>query len=398
MELKRIDRFLLKALYFIAAGLVVMQTLGQEVLVRLLFAMTFPLTVFLWLRSVRKTVTSTDAVILVTVALALVSVLLDAGIHNAALSFSYLKKVVMFSMTLLFFQTAYRFRLDRETTTFIERLLDGLVLYLAVMYFASGSQMYWLDGRVSRFLTFRMSNPNLTGMYLACLYALELCRIFKQKKRFMKLMHIAMSIFLLVCVWQTQSRNALLVTCLFTAICLWLVFRNVKNLHMGKTVSVLIAIFPALFVVIYLFVVETPWFNELLFFLVGEGKNLDSRVEIWGTAVNALKKSPVIGAYYTISGGTGSTQMHNSHLDIAASYGLPAMFLVCSLLQRYLHQHGQQYDDREKYIYILGFASLLMIGIGEGALFAGSLGIYIFVGTFLLLTGQGNASMTEGTQ
>ena len=85
-------------------------------------------------------------------------------------------------------------------------------------------------------------------------------------------------------------------------------------------------------------------------------------------------------------------------LDIASSYGVPTMILVCLLLQKYLHQRGQRYDDREKYIYVLGFASSLMIGIGEGALFAGSLGIYIFVGTFLLMTGQTDESMTEGLQ
>lgn len=397
MELKRIDRFLLKALYLIAAGIVIMQTLDQGRITSVLFTMTFPLTVFLWLRSVRKTVTRTDIMVLMTVALSVVCVLIDAGIHNAGVSFSYLKKAIMCSMTLLFFQTAYRLSIDKETSLFIDRTVDCLVLYLMWMYCTHHFQMFWMNGRQSVYLTFRMSNPNLTGMYLACLYALELYRIFNNQKFFLKLVRIGMAAFLLVCVFQTQSRNALLVVLIFTAVCLWLVFRGFKRMNLGRLASGLIAAIPALFVAVYLLVIDAPWFNELLSFLVGEGKGLDSRVDIWGPAIEALKDSPLIGAYYTVSGGTGSSQMHNSHLDIAASYGIPVLVLVCVLLQRYLYQRGRRYNKKEDYICIMGFASILMLGIGEGGLFAGGLGIYIFVGAFLLLAGKNEVNLAEGT-
>jgi len=71
------------------------------------------------------------------------------------------------------------------------------------------------------------------------------------------------------------------------------------------------------------------------------------------------------------------SQMHNSHLDIAASYGIPVLILVCVLLARWLRQGRGRY--------MIGFACALLLGLGEAAVFSGGLGIYIFAGLFLLL-------------
>ena len=80
--------------------------------------------------------------------------------------------------------------------------------------------------------------------------------------------------------------------------------------------------------------------------------------------------------------------MHNTHMDIAASYGIPVLILVCVLLVKYLHQQGRVYEDRKGYIYILGFACMIMLGMGEAAVFSGGLGVYIIVGTCLLLSNR----------
>ena len=385
MELRRIDRLLLKALYLLAAGILVSQVLGQETLTSLLFTMTFPLTVLVWLRTVRKTLTGTDLMVLGTIALSFACVLVDAAIHNASLSFSYLKKVIMFSMTLLFFQSAFRLRVDQGMIKFIERVIDCVTLFLMVMYLFRTSEMFSLNGRVTTYLTFRMSNPNLTGMFVACLYILELYRIFKQKKWYRKIGHILMSAFLGMCVIQTQSRNALMVMMLFTVICVWLIFRGMKNMCVSGFVASLIAVLPALFVMLYFFLLNSPWIGEVFSFLIDEGKDLNSREIVWTNAREAIQSSPIIGAYATISRGSGQSQMHNSHLDIAASYGLPTMALVCVLLRKYLFQRRRTYENKQSYLHILGFASVLMLGIGEAALFSGGLGIYVFAGTLLLL-------------
>lgn len=385
MELKRLDTILIKLLYLLAVGIVVTQTLGQENLTSAMFTMTFPLTVFIWMRTIRKAITRTDILMFVACIVAVVAVLLDAAFCNANLSFSYFKKVIMFMMTLLFFQSSFRLHVHKELVHFIDRVVDFLVCYLIVIYVLQPVRMFMLNGRLSGYLTFSMTNPNLTGMYMASLYMLQLMRVFRQGKLLSKLLHIGLSVILAFFTIQTQSRNALLAIVLFTLVFVWLVFRGIRNMYVSKLFAALVAWTPALFVVAYMLLVNTSWLNELLGFLVGEGKDLDSRVAIWTPALDALQRSPLIGSYNTISEGSGTSQMHNSHLDIASSYGIPVLVMVCMLLQRYLYQNGWRYKDKQGYLFILGFACILMLGIGEGAVFSGGLGIYIFAGSFLLM-------------
>ena len=385
MELKRVDSFLLKGLYVMVAAIVVTQTLGMGTVTSLLFTMTFPLTVLLWLRTVRRTVTGMDILMLLAVSLAIISVLLDAMRYNADLSFSYIKKLIMFTMTLLFFQSAYRISIDQNTQKFIIRLLNVLTVYLMLIYLARNVQMHTMNGMVVRYLTFRMSNPNLTGMYLSCLYMLQLYSAFHHKKWSMRLISLVFSVFLAWCVLETQSRTALLVIVLYTALYIWLTIRGIRNMCVTKPAAVVLAALPILVVIAYMVVVYLPWFNNLLGFMTSEGKALDSRMAVWEPAVKVLEVSPVIGSYYTISDGTGMSQMHNSHLDIAASYGIPVMCLVGVLLFRYLNQRGRRYREWSNYLYINGFACALLLGIGEAAIFSGGLGIYILAGTFLIL-------------
>ena len=86
MELKQADRFLFKALYFSVAGVVVFQTLDVSRLTSILFTLTFPLTVLLWLRSVREKVSMLDILTLLTSVATIIFVLIDAMIQNACQS------------------------------------------------------------------------------------------------------------------------------------------------------------------------------------------------------------------------------------------------------------------------------------------------------------------------
>lgn len=388
MRLKRTDVILLKLLFLLAAGIIVFQALGRSDVTSLLFYMTFPVTVLLWLRTVRKNMTGMDLIMLVTLALAVISVLLDAGRNNVSLNFGYIRKVIIFFMTLLFLQTAYRLQIDEKMVGFINRTVDFLTIFLMVMYSLYAGQMFLLGGLTSAYLTFQIGNPNLTGIFLTCFYMLEVYRIFTPERWYWKLLHVSMAVCLVVFVNMTQSRNCLIVIVLFTLIVMWLIFRGRRNLHMGSIFAMLISAFPALFLATYISIIYTPWVQRLFRFLVGEGKNLDSRIRIWMPALQNLWESPIIGSYYAISEGTGMSQMHNSHLDIAVSYGIPVLLLVCLLLFNYLHQSGRQYADKQGFIYILGFVCVIILGIGEAALFSGGLSFYIFAGAFLLLAGR----------
>lgn len=390
MELKRVDNYCLKILFLVEAGIVITQVLNLDSMTSMLFLLTFPLTVLLWIRTIRQTFSETDLIVVITSILAVISVLINGAQRSAGFSFSYLKKLIMFIMALLFFQTAFRIRADEELCTFIRKLVDCLVVLLILMYFLKTDQMHMFNGRRTVYLTFCFSNPNLTGLFLSCLYMLKMHRLFEDGRWYAKLLHFLQQFFLGWFVFKTQSRNCLLVLTLYTAISIWLIFKSRKKLRFTKNWATLFAMFPACLVAIYMLLVYNNWIQSVFSFMRKSGKDLDSRVVVWSHALQHLWKAPAFGAYFELSEGTGTFQMHNSHLDIAASYGLPVLVLVCVLLIRYLYQRGRIYENRKDYIYILGFACAILLGMGEAAVFSGGLGIYIFAGMFLLLANQGH--------
>lgn len=388
MELKRIDVFLLKALLLMEAGIIICQVLALDRITSLLFTVTFPLTVLLWIRSVRQRFTETDAIMLTTAVLATVGVLVNAAQNNATFGFEYLKKLIMFIMALLFFQTAYRVRIDKEVCTFIGKIIDFLVLFLIAMYFLLGRQMHTLNGRYTIYLTFRFTNPNMTAMFLVSLYMLKLRRIFVPGKWYVKLFHIVQLLLLAWFTMQTQSRNCLLVLAVYTVLTSWLTFRGHDNFRIKKGTAALFAVFPGMMVAVYMLIINTNWVQSIFSFLVAEGKKLNSRVAIWLRTLKILKNSPVFGAYYEISNGTGMSQMHNTHLDIAASYGVLVLVLTCILLSKYLYQRGRIYNSKGAFVYILAFACIILMGMGEAAVFSGGLGLYILAGIMLMLANE----------
>jgi hypothetical protein len=274
--------------------------------------------------------------------------------------------------------------------------VDLITIFLMFMYFTQYTRMHLLEGRVNVCLTFRFSNPNLTALFLICLYMLKMYRLFTPDKWYVKIYHILLSLMLAWFVVETQSRNCLLVMLLFTLISARLIFRGKRKLRISKGWAVGISVFPALFVVGYMAVISTKWIQDMFSFMVGEGKKLNSRVKVWGPALEDLASSPIFGAYYQISGGTGQSQMHNSHLDIAASYGILVLILVCILLTIYIYQKGRYYKEKSNFIYIMGFSCAILLGMGEAAVFSGGLGIYIFAGTFMLLANRKDGDKISG--
>lgn len=388
MELKRMDNFLLRALLLCAGVIVVTQVLTLDELTSWLFTLTFPLTVLLWLRTIRHRITGMNILVMLTALLAVISVLVDVSIHRGTLSFSYIKKLVMFTMTLMFLQTAYTFRADQALARFTQVVVDCLTAFLLAVYLTDRDAAYTMNGYVIRYLTFNFGNPNTTGLFLTCLFMLECYRLFVREAWYWKLAHIVLAGVLIWFISLTQSRNSLLVAIVFVVFCGWLRFRSRRQLRITRFWATVFGWFPLLFAVVYMTWEETEWIQEIFSFLVSTGKSLGSRMEIWQTAVSSIWDSPLIGDYYTVSDGTGSFQLHNSHLDTAASYGIPVMILLCLLLTRYLYRNGRYYADKASYSYMLGFACTIMLGMGEAALFSGGLGIYVFAGMFLLLSNQ----------
>lgn len=400
---KPVDRWLLHILFLCVAGIIVTPLFGLGAVTSLLFAATFPLTGLLWLLGLKENRNRLDAMILLIIALSGCVVLVDLKLHHGEFSIVYFKKFIMFGTTLLFLQGAGKVQTDRCLAHFIQIPLDLITLLMLIMYVIKNEEMHMIAGVVSRYLTFGFSNPNLLGMFLVCMYLLTLSLLLQEGDRKQKLFRGVILVLQLWFLLKTQSRNGIMVAALFTAITAVVFFREkIQNrlgiklaLRFGKGTTAFVVLVPFAFAVVYMLVVDSDLIGRIFGFMASEGKQLDSRVKMWAPAFEAIEASPLLGSYFAISDGTGAGQMHNTHVDMAASYGIPVLVLVCWLLGIHIHQQGKEYADRIGFLYMAAFCCVILMGTFEAVLFSGGLGFYVFAVIFLPLSGSHAVSLKE---
>lgn len=385
MKLKKIEVKLLKLLYFLAAGIVVFHAVSLDDKVTPMFYATFIIVMILWISIIKRNFSSRDFIVVSILILTFMNVIFNASMQNTDITFRYLKKVIMFSSTIVYFQTMSKIKIDARTSRYILRIFMVVSVILCVMYGIDHKNMYEFNGQITNYLTFKFTNPNLTGMFLTCITMVELIQIYKVRRWKKRVLHLILVCMLLYFIVETQSRNCLLVILGFSAIWIFACVMKHNKFKIGKMLSCIASVWPMIFVGIYFFVLNNRFLYNMAGFLVDEGKALSSRTRIWLKAMANFVNSPIIGSYSQISDGTGASQLHNSHLDILVSYGTIVFVLVCVLLYLIIYRQGKEYDNKENFIYMLAFIFAIMLGMGEAAIFSGGVGIYIYVGTFILL-------------
>ena len=295
---------------------------------------------------------------------------------------------------MVFLSAIRRISLDRGTFRFLEVLFLIVGIFMLFMFFFRNQQMHLLNGRYTRYLTFRFNNPNLTALFLACMTMFLEVAAFQERRIPMKILLYAVAAAELVFLFLTKSRNALLAVGLFTIVAIWFLLRR-RRIAFRNGVLGLVAVFPILFSIAYLFFIDNADSVKLLSFFAGEGKLLNSRSKVWKAAFQAFESSPVFGAYYQISGGTGLSQMHNTHVDILTSYGLSVLVLVCVYLYLLMRDSQMKVKPSASGTPLLGFICALFLGVGEAALFSGGLSVYLFFGIFLAMTDKGKETDEE---
>lgn len=377
----RADTLLIKLQFLLLSGIVMTQALGKPSLSSLLFTLTFAVTVCLWLVAAETRIGTADALAILIVALSCLHVSVNTLASGTLVSFAYCKKLIMFWSTVLFFAATSRYRPERSAAEFVFRWNTALGMFLIGMYLAQRHQMYLLNHRVSRYLTFRFTNPNLTAAFLLAVCMIEMIRVLTVRKRVLQVVHAVLAAWMAYFIFETGARNAQLLLALFLAV----LVSPQKKMPMTAPMAALIAVFPLLFAAAYLLLVNTPGVQKVFAFLTGEGKNLDSRVGIWSYALEQFISSPLLGAYSQIVTSKTHTQLHNTHLDVMASYGLPVLILLCAFLYRVLREENPDIRNRKRKLCRMGFSVLLLTGMGEAMLFSGGLGVYIFAGVLRML-------------
>ena len=369
---------MLKASFLCLWLLVAAQALGFSGLASALFTLTFPLILGLWLRAVTEKITPDNRLVILLILLSGLSVCVNALVTGTLVTPSYCKKLILFWCTLLLLGFAGEYRPSPSEVRFLFRGNCFLSLFLTGMFLLRNPQMHLLNGRVTPYLTFRFTNPNLAAVFLASMSMIQGIRAAAStgwRKRFHSLLGLVLFGFVLL----TQARNALLMLLVFGTGALFP--RRHCPSRAGTALAVLL---PLLFALGYLALVSTDLAQNIFSFLVREGKGLDSRVAIWRFALEAFAASPLFGAYSQISGGTGASQMHNTHLDLLASYGLPVFILTCILLYRLLSRGTEGRGPSR--LGRLGLFCLLLSGLGEAILFSGGMGVCLFAGMLVLLS------------
>ena len=387
MSLRHIENILILLEYAVGTGIVMCEVLALNSLTSILFYLTFFLTAVLWLCTLLDEVRLVDLLVLLTIVIALTNVLVNAALSRSVISFDYLKKLLMFSCTLMFLASTIKVHVKDMTIGCIALMCVSTNAVMTVAYLRQYTAMHLIDGQVSAYLTFRFTNPNLTALFLSCMIMIMVLRG-SQKELYAKVLYYAAVTIALKYLLETRCRNAMLATAIFLFQFLLLVLFDRRTGRIPRWVFAISSIFPMLFASAYLVLINDPIFVGALAFMAGEGKGISSRSLVWGEAIEGFWKSPVFGAYSQISGGTGMSQLHNTHLDVLASYGILVFILTCVLLYVFMSLAWDRGAVKTRTMALTGFIATLLLGVGEAALFSGGLAIYLFMGFFLMYATQ----------
>jgi len=295
------------------------------------------------------------------------------------LSFGYYKKLIMFACTVLMIPFLDAISITKKQVHWILGINLCIALIYPVMYFTRGN-----PGYLGRYLTFHFSNPNAAAMFL--LHSLLYCTIavYFFKNWLLRLPLLGLTLVLGYFIHLTEARSCYIALAFFAG----LVFLNIglkKNVNISPLFSLLVVLLPLLFALVYMAVVDSGLLEKWFSFLIGEGKKLDSRAAIWTRAINAMKGNPLFGDYYGISGGRGMSQLHNTHLDTLASYGVVPFVMFILLLYKGVARVLPFTTTTLSRMALFAFFAVIVQGTFEAALVSGGTGLYIMTFGFLLL-------------
>ncbi len=382
------ENTIIRILYIAAISLVIFQVFSINRAVSILLIATIITVYVLWGLTLYKEVTNRDVMLVCLITLTSWNVFINAQMAGADLSFSYIRKLLLFSSTLIFLQTATKMRIDSRLEQLILNANSLLAIFLLAEYLILGNQAYLINGIVTQYLTFHFTNPNLTGMYLSAIAMLEICRALGEQKKWWTVFHFLLAGGLLYLTYETQSRNVLFSVIFFFGMLIINNFQEGDVHRMNPVLALITILWPAVFVAVYMFIINRPVLIGYFSFLVSAGKNIDSRIRIWTNALLYFRSSPVFGSYYQLSNGTGMSQLHNTALDITASYGIFVFIGVLTFLFKIMTCRNETGMTKAQFQYISAFSACFIMGMGEAALFSGSLSFFALAGLFMMLTGS----------
>lgn len=295
-------------------------------------------------------------------------------------TFQYIKNWIIFISTINILFWAYATKVTEEMVKKI--FLCGLTVSgLFIVAFLSGRANANLA--LPNYVTFGLSNPNRTGIYLLNIF-LTIFIMFNYVKRiFYKIILFILSGVLFYFVCLTESRSCIIAAAFCILISIF------ANKSYKKFLTSAILIFPLIFVIMYLKLIDTNIVN-LFSFMEHVGKPLTSRVKIWEYTLDIIENNMFLGNYYL-----GLGNKHNTHLTILAAFGFPTLIFVIAFFNRIVNYIGQFLKNRYQFTALYAFYAIIIMGTFEAVLFTGGHEMYVFTGAFLMLAKYQNNKSIE---
>ena len=379
--------------YVAGSVIVVSQVLGANGLASMLFYLTFAISALLWLCTLVEQVEPIDLVAIVTIVVASANVVANSILTMTPLSFDYLKKLMIFACTVIYLTSCTKARVPARTLRRVPYMSFAVGAVLLASYVLWNTQMHLLGGLRSTYLTFGFTNPNLTALFLACFIMILVLEGMRARQWWLRSAFLVMAAIEVIFLYETQSRNALLAIGVFLVVAILAAMLGPGRIVFHKWLFAFVSVFPLLFVGAYMAFVGNEDLMQAFSFLSGEGKGLGSRTSIWQDALDRFWESPIFGAYSQLSNGSGMSQMHNTHMDILASYGIVVLILTCVFLYLIMARSWDGGNRATRVVGVVAFECVIMLCVGEAALFAGGLAVYVFMGYFLLYANQASESL-----
>lgn len=217
--------------------------------------------------------------------------------------------------------------------------------------------------------TLNMSNPNVAGLWVTCLFILLLYSSFLFT-RFKRILYIAVAVGLLPIILATQSRNSFFACVFFVAgVIITKVF---KIKRVPNWILVVLAVLPLITFVFYMYVVvENMDFWGKIFSSDVIDKDIGTRQNIWQKVIDNFEHCFLFGDYFKYY----NSQQHNSLLTIFCRFGAPVTFLGCISIYRSL----KKLQEQSSFYAALSLSAIFFTGCFEASVFVGIAGMYLML-------------------
>ena len=306
--------------------------------------------------------------------LGFLNVIISSLFVGASIDFNYLVNYFAFVFLLLYIMLMSSYKPSSD----IGIVLLWVGIGVASVYALSFYVFHMVEYDSLGYFTMNFSNPNLLAMFLYQSVLYCFVSFFVMKKYWIKILCGIIGVADFHLMTLTDSRNTIISFVMVVVATFYFVIK--KKHRISSWILKLVAVFPLIFVWLYLNYVTVLHVKDDTM-MNHEGKSVMSRTHIWNYIFDHLEiHNYIFGNYPMLQGNA-----HNSHLAVLASFGVIVAILFVTFLYKVMKHCSENISSYKQAVCLVGFMGTIFIGMAEGALVCGSLGLYIPACTFLCL-------------